>query len=95
MGVRDRLLAAGIHPNALRCVSPDAVYVSRGRQEYRILQDGPYWSVKRWPRGVLPKSLRGSFTSFKTCESLLIAYLKSKDKWGRAIYPRQESNGQS
>lgn len=95
MGVRDDLIAKGVHPKALRCVSNEAVYVSRGRQEYRIKQDGPTFSILRWPRGPLPRDLRGSFTSFRLCEDRLIRFLKSKDKWGKAIYPGKELNGKS
>lgn len=95
MGVKDDLLKAGVHPKALRCVSEDAVYVSRGRQEYRIEQSGPLWSIRRYPRGLLPKALRGAFTSFRSCEDRLILFLKSKDKWGKAIYPGKESHGKS
>jgi hypothetical protein len=95
MGVKDDLLAAGVHPRALRCVSNEAVYVSSGRQEYRILQSGPTFSIKRWPRGPLPRNLGGSFTSFRLCEDRLINFLKSKDKWGKAIYPGKESHGKS
>jgi len=95
MGVRDDLLAAGVHPKALRCVSSDAVYVSGGRQEYRIEQSGPTFFVRRWPRGKLPRSLQGSFTSFKLCETRLINFLKSKDKWGKATYPGKEFHGKS
>lgn len=95
MGVRDDLLTAGVHPRALRCVSNDAVYVSSGRQEYRIRPSGPAFSIHRWPRGPLPRHLNGSFTSFRLCEDRLINYLKSKDKWGKAIYPGKEPNGKS
>jgi hypothetical protein len=95
MGVRADLLAAGVHPNALKCVSVDAVYVSGGRQEYKILQEGPYWSIRRWPRGRLPPQLRGQFLSLKECEGRLIRFLKSKDKWGKAIYPGKEPDGKS
>ena len=80
-------LFPGVHPNALRCVSPNPVYVSAGRQEYRIIREGAYWRVKRWPRGVLPPQLRTDFTSFKDCEEALIRFLKSKDKRGKALYP--------
>lgn len=93
MGVRDELLRAGVHPNALRCVSNEAVYVSGGRQEYRIVQEGNFFSIKRWPRGVLPRTLRGRFMSFRDTEDRLIRFLKSKDKWGKAIYPGKEPNG--
>lgn len=95
MGVKDDLLASGVHPNALRCVSNAAVYVSSGRQEYRILQSGPTYAVKRWPRGALPRTLHGDFTSFRDCEDRLIRFLKSKDKWGKAIYPGKEPDGKS
>lgn len=95
MGVKDDLIAAGIHPNALRCVSNEAVYVSAGRREYRIKQDGPYWSIKAWPWGPLRKSLKGSFTSFKLCEDRLVSFLRATDRRGRAIYPNKESNGKS
>ncbi len=80
-------LFPGVHPNALRCVSKNPTYVSAGRQEYKIKQDGPHWVIKRWPRGVLPPHLEGSFLSFKDCENRLILFLKSKDKWGKALYP--------
>jgi len=95
MGVRDDLIAEGVHPRALRCVSNEAVYVSSGRQEYRIKQAGPTFSIHRWPRGPLPRNLRGSFTSFRLCEDRLINFLKSKDKWGKAIYPGKEFHGKS
>lgn len=87
-------LFPGVHPNALRCVSKDPTYVSAGRQEYKILREGAYWRVKRWPRGVLPPQLRTDFTSFRDCEETLIRFLKLKDKWGKALYPGKE-NGQS
>lgn len=90
MGVRDELLAAGVHPRALKCISEQAVYVSAGRQEYQIRQTGSMWYIKRYPRGVLPPILRGQFTSFRDCENRLINFLKSKDKWGKAIYPGKE-----
>lgn len=83
-------LFPGVHLKALRCVSDDPTYVSAGRQEYKIEQDGVFWQVKRWPRGVLPRSLRTQFTSFKQCEDALIRFLKSKDKWGKALYPGKE-----
>lgn len=32
--------------------------------------------------------------SFKMCEDTLIRFLKSKDKWGKALYPGKD-NGKS
>ena len=83
-------LFPGTHMNALKCVSNDPVYVSHGRQEYKIKQDGPYWCVKRWPRGPLAPEIRGTFLSFKDCEARLIRFIRNKDKWGNAMYPGKE-----
>ena len=67
---------AGVHPNALKRVSKDAVYVSAKRHEYRIGQDDRgYFYVYGWKGGVVPKALRGTFTSFKECERHLIQWL--------------------
>lgn len=93
MGVRDDLLAAGIHPNALTHVSDQAVYVTAGRKEYRIVPDGPNWRIKPWVRGPLKKSLKGVFTSFKLAETTLINHLRTTDRWNRAIWPDKDRNG--
>lgn len=93
MGVRDDLIASGVHPRALWCVSNEAVYVSGGRQEYRIIQTGPTWKIQRYRNGKMCPQLSGSFTSFKIAETRLISFLRSKDKWGKAIYPGKELNG--
>ena len=85
----------GVHPRALTRVSTNPTYVSAGREEYLIEQEGPLWYVRRWKRGLLPPQLRTRFTSFRACEDTLIAYLKSKDKWGKAMYPGKEPNGKS
>lgn len=80
---------AGVHLNALKRVSKDAVYVSAKRHEYRIGQDDRgYFYVYGWKGGVVPKALRGTFTSFKECERHLIQWLIKTDKFGnRAVYP--------
>lgn len=85
-GAKEKLFP-GVHPNALKCVSDNPVYVTAGLQEYQILQDGPAWRIKRYPRGRLNPAISGHFTSFKLAEDALIRFIKRKDKWGRAMYP--------
>jgi len=78
----------GIHPRALVHVRPGAKYVSRGRRSFDIEIDerGMYY-VKPFGGGELPDTLKGTFTNFNTCERELIKYLRSKDKFNKAIYP--------
>ena len=78
-----------VHPNALKRVSKDAKYVSAKRHEYRIHQNkSGRWFVAGWRGGVVPKELRGEFTTFKQCELALIAWLVKTDKFGnKAVYP--------
>ena len=78
----------GIHPRALRHVRPGAKYVSRGRRSFDIEIDGRgMYYVKPFGGGELPDTLKGTFTNFNACERELIKYLRSKDKFNKAIYP--------
>jgi hypothetical protein len=86
----DRL--KNVHPNAQKRVRPDAKYVSAGLQEFYIERDEiGYWSIKMYLNYQLPVKLQGKWISFIEAERKLIDYLKSKDKWGKAIYPNGES----
>lgn len=79
----------GVHPNALKSVRPGAKYVSRGRKEYYIKQDDKsgFWRIHQYSGGLFPVRLKGNYTKYSLAEQDLIAYLKSKDKFGKAIYP--------
>lgn len=90
VSLEDRL--KGVHPRARSKVRDDAKYVSSGLQEYTIDRDQVgYWFIKRYGRGALNPILQGRWTSFIEAEHRLINYLKSKDKWGKAIYPDGKS----
>lgn len=86
VSLSDRL--AKVHPNARKKVRDGARYVSAGLSEYTIERDKTgYWFIKKYRGGPLPEKLKGRYTHFKDCENDLIAFLRSKDKFGRAIYP--------
>lgn len=80
---------ANVHPNALKKVRDPATakYVSRGHQEFWIEQDGRFWIIKRLLGGRVHPSLTQKFTTFQICEQTLIQYLRSTDKFNKAIYP--------
>jgi len=86
VALADRL--KNVHPNAQKKVRPGAKYVSHGLQEYEIKQDNRgLFFISKYKGGKLAPALVGTFTTFYECERRLIAYLKSKDKWGKAVYP--------
>ncbi len=77
-----------VHPNALKRVRPTAQYVSGSLQEYTIERDsGGYYWINQYGGGKVHKSICGKFISKVDCERTLVSYLRSKDKFGRAIYP--------
>lgn len=80
---------ANVHPNALKQVSSNPVYVSAKRKEYKITEaERGLWKIYSYNGGVLPNVLKGRYTSFKEAERALIAWLKLTDKFGnRAVYP--------
>lgn len=89
---RERLLSEqfpGVHPNALKFVRPGAKYVSRGRREFEILQapGGGLWRIHQRYGGGRPKAVQSEYTRFSDAEQALILYLKSTDKFNKAIYP--------
>lgn len=83
--VAERL--AKVHPKVGKKVRPTAKYVSAHLQEYEIYHDGSLWRVMAYKGGDLPPYLRGGWMSIVECEAVLINFLRSKDKFGKAIYP--------
>lgn len=80
---------AHVHPNALKQVSKNPVYVSAKRQEFIIEhKERGMYRIRPWHGGIVANDLKGTFTSFKAAEAVLIAWLKRTDKFGnRAVYP--------
>ena len=80
---------ANLHPNARKyLVSADPKYVTARRKEWGIIQDGPFWRAYPMRGGVMPKSMKTSFLSFKDCERALVTYLRSTENpILKAIYP--------
>lgn len=83
-----------MHPNALKKLSKHPEYVSGSLQEYKIYHDGSLWRIKPHKGGQLADRLKGAWTSIVDAEQTLISYLKSKDKFNRAIYPNASRNDQ-
>jgi hypothetical protein len=81
---------ATVHPNAKTKVRNTAKYVSKGLQEFYIVQDAAgFWRVKMYNNpGYVSSKLAGAFTSEQAAERVLINHLKSGDKFGKAIYPQ-------
>jgi hypothetical protein len=76
------------HPNALKFVRPTAQYVTATRREMIIYRaESGLWKVRFYRGTELPEKLKGRYLTFKSCEQDLIAYLQSKDKWNRALWP--------
>lgn len=80
---------ASVHPRARTKVRDTAKYVSRGLQEFYIVQDNRgFWRIKMYrnPTRLAP-AIDGTYLTERDAEQALIMYLKSTDKFGKAIYP--------
>lgn len=80
---------ASVHPKARSKVRDTAKYVSKSLQEFYIQQDSAgFWRIKMYrnPGRVAP-SIDGTYLSELEAERALVSYLKSTDKFGKAIYP--------
>lgn len=78
---------AKLHPKIRKRLSENPKYVSARRKEFDIRAKDSKWYIHQFHGGMMPKSLRGLFTSFSAAEAALIAYLRRTDKFGLAIYP--------
>lgn len=80
---------ASVHPRARTKVRDTAKYVSRSLQEFYIVQDNRgFWRIKMYRNpGSLARAIDGTYLTERDAEQALIMYLKSTDKFGKAIYP--------
>ena len=78
----------GVHPKARTKVRDTAEYVTPSLQEYTVQFVSPrYYEIVQYKGGIRPRELGGLYTSKRDAENALVEFLKSIDKFGKAIWP--------